>query len=107
MGVAVGVLGMPVGVLTMLVSCGRVLLGLLVLAVSMVMGGLKVVVRGGVVTGRGLVMMLNRRVFVLFGHGSVLLQSKVEGWKRTVTSRAFAAPGQAGLLTRQVRSGYP
>jgi hypothetical protein len=69
---------MPVGVLTMLVSRGRMLLGLFVLARSMVVGRLKVMVAGGVMAGRSLVVMVNRRMFVLFWHGFVLLQSKVK-----------------------------
>jgi hypothetical protein len=73
-----GVFGMPVGVLTMLVSRGRMLLGLLVLAISMMMGRLKVMVGGRVMAGRGLVMMVNRRMFVLFWHGCILLLSKVK-----------------------------
>jgi hypothetical protein len=72
MGVTIGILGMPVGVLTMLVSCGRMLLGLFMLAVSMMVGRLKVIVGGRLMAGRGLVMMVNRRVFVLFWHGGVL-----------------------------------
>jgi hypothetical protein len=47
--------------LIMFTHCGRVLLGLLMLAMRMV-------VRGCVMACRGLVMMLNRRVFVLFWH---------------------------------------
>jgi hypothetical protein len=66
-----GILGMPVCVLTMLVSCGRMLLGLIMLAVSMMVGRLKVMVGGRVMAGRGLVMMVNRRVFVLFWHRGV------------------------------------
>jgi hypothetical protein len=87
-----GVLGMPVGVLTMLTRCEGVFLGFLMLAMRMVVRGLKVMVRGGVMAGRGLVMMLNRRMFVWFGHGGVLLLRKGETWKRTVTSIALEAP---------------
>jgi hypothetical protein len=79
MGVAVGILGMPVGVLAMLTRGDSVLLGLLMLAMRMVVRGLKVVVRRCVMAGRSLVMMLNRRVFVLFGHGGVLLERKMDG----------------------------
>jgi hypothetical protein len=61
---------MPVGVLAMLMSSGRVLLGLLMLAISMMVGGLEVVMGGCVMAGRGQVMMLNRP--------SVLLRRKVE-----------------------------
>jgi hypothetical protein len=43
----------------MFVSCRRVLLGLLVLAMCVVMGSLEVVVGGRVMTGGGLVMMLH------------------------------------------------
>ena len=59
MRVAVCILRVPVGVLTMFVSCRRVLLGLLVLAMCVVMGSLEVVVGGRVMTGGGLVMMLH------------------------------------------------
>jgi hypothetical protein len=43
----------------MFVSCRRVLLGLLVLAMRVVMGSLEVVVGGRVMAGGGLVMMLH------------------------------------------------
>jgi hypothetical protein len=69
---------MPVGVLAMLMSSGRVLLGLLMLAIGMMVGGLEVVMGGCVMAGRGQVMMLNRPMFVLFWHGCVLLRRKVE-----------------------------
>jgi hypothetical protein len=58
----------PVAVLAVLVGRGGVLLGLLMLAVAVVVGRLEVVVGGRVVTGGRLVVMLHRRVLVLFGH---------------------------------------
>jgi hypothetical protein len=54
----------------MFVSCRRVLLGLLMLTMRVVVGGLEVVVGSRVVTGGGLVMMLYRCVFGVFGHGA-------------------------------------
>jgi hypothetical protein len=56
------------GVLTVVVSRGRVLLGFLMLSMSMMVGGLQVMVGGGVMSGRSLVMMFNRCVFVLLWH---------------------------------------
>jgi hypothetical protein len=67
---AVGILSVPVRVLTVLVSGGRMLLGLLMLAMSVVVRGLKVMVRGGMMAGRGLMVVLNGRVLVLLCHGS-------------------------------------
>jgi hypothetical protein len=61
---------MPVGVVAVLVGGGRVLLGLLVLPVSVVVGGLQVVVCRRVMAGGGVEMMLDRRVLMLFGHGA-------------------------------------
>jgi hypothetical protein len=49
--------------LAMLVSCGCVLLGLLVLAEIMVMGRLMMMVRRGVVVSSRLGMMVTRRMF--------------------------------------------
>jgi hypothetical protein len=71
--VAVGVLGVFVGVFAVFVSRRGVLLGLIVLAMGMMMGRLEVMVRGGVVTRGRLVVVLDRRVLVRFCHGSVLL----------------------------------
>jgi hypothetical protein len=95
---------MPVGVLTMLVSRGRMLLGFIMLAMRVVVRGLEMVVRGRVMASRSLVMMLNRRVFVLFGHGGLLLQRKVEGLETTVVCMEFGHIRVAGPLTRQVPS---
>jgi hypothetical protein len=79
MRVAVGLLGVPVGVLTMFVSRRRVLLGLLVLAMRVVVGSLEVVVSGRVMAGGGLVMMLHRGVFGVFGHGASSCKRKRKG----------------------------
>jgi hypothetical protein len=57
---SVGRSGMFVGKLAMFVSCGRVLLGLLVLAKRMVLLGFIVVVRSGMVMSGRREMMLAR-----------------------------------------------
>jgi hypothetical protein len=54
----------------MFVSCRRVLFGLLMLTVRVVVGSLEVVMGSRVMTGGGLVMMLYRCVFCVFGHGA-------------------------------------
>jgi hypothetical protein len=61
---------MPVAVLAVLVGGSGVLLGLLMLAVAVVVCRLEVVVGGRVVAGGSLVVMLHRRVLVLFGHNA-------------------------------------
>jgi hypothetical protein len=63
---------MLVPVLTMLVSCRRVLLGLLVLSVGVMVGRLMMMVRGCMMVRSGLVVMLDRRVLGLVCHGLVL-----------------------------------
>ena len=68
---AVGLLGMPVAMLTMLVSRRGVLPGLLVLPMRVMVGRLMVMVRGGVVVRGGLMVMLDGRMFLLC-HGLVL-----------------------------------
>lgn len=54
--------GMLVCALTMLESCRRMLLGVLVLAEIMMMLSLMVVMRSGVMMGSGLMMMLTGRM---------------------------------------------
>jgi hypothetical protein len=68
----VGVLGMRVGVLAVLVSRRRVLLGLVVLPVGVVVGCLMVVVCGSVMMCGGLPVVLDGRVFGLVCHALVL-----------------------------------
>jgi hypothetical protein len=59
---AVGSRGMFVGVLAVLVSGGCVFLGVVMLAEIVVVGCLMMVMRGGVMVSRRLVMMLARRM---------------------------------------------
>jgi hypothetical protein len=66
--VAVGLFGVLVAVLAVLVGRRGVLLGLLMLAVAVVVGRLEVVVGGCVVACSREVVMLYRRVLVVFGH---------------------------------------
>jgi hypothetical protein len=54
--------------LAVFVSRCRVLFRLVMLPMSMVMGSLKVMVRGGVMARGRVVMMLDSRVLTLFGH---------------------------------------
>jgi hypothetical protein len=51
-----------VGSLTMFMSCGRVLLGLVVFAKSVVMLGLMMMMRSRVVVSRCIAMMIGRRM---------------------------------------------
>ena len=60
--------------LAMLMSCGRVLLRLFVLAEVVVMRRLMVMMRGGMMVSGGVVMMLARRMLGRFGHVLALLQ---------------------------------
>jgi hypothetical protein len=71
---ALGVLGMPVAMLTMVVSRCRVLPGLVVLPVGVMVGRLQVVVRGRVMMCSRLIVMLDGWVFGLLCHGCILLQ---------------------------------
>jgi hypothetical protein len=57
-----GCRGMLLRVLAMFMSRGRVFLGVFVLADIVVMGRLKVMVRGGLMVSGRLVVMLTRRV---------------------------------------------
>jgi hypothetical protein len=59
--------------LTVLVSGCRVSLRLLVLPVGVMVGRLQVMVRGGVMVGSGLPVLLDRQMFGLLWHGLVLL----------------------------------
>jgi hypothetical protein len=54
--------------LTVLVGARRVLLGVLMLAVGVMVGGLMMVVSSRVVSRRRLMVMLHRRVFAVFRH---------------------------------------
>jgi hypothetical protein len=74
---AVGLLGMPVTVLTVMVSRRRMLLGLVVLPMRVMMGRLQVMVCGGVMVRGGLMMMLHGRVFLWLCHDLVLLRGLV------------------------------
>jgi len=65
---------MFVGLLAVFVCCGRVMLGLLVLANFMMMGGLVMMVRGRVVVSRCLMMMLAGRMLRRLGHVVFLLK---------------------------------
>jgi hypothetical protein len=65
---------MPVPMLTVLVSCRRMLLGLLVLPVGVMVGRLMMMVCGSVMVRSGLVVVLDSRVFRLVCHGLVLLK---------------------------------
>lgn len=62
MRMSVGSRGMFVGELAMLMSRGRVFLGLFVLVKIVKMGRLMVMMRGGVVVGSGLKVMLTWRM---------------------------------------------
>jgi hypothetical protein len=63
-----GRLRVPVSLLAMVVGGTGVLLGLVVLADFVMVGGLVVVVSGSSVMTRRLVMMLGRRMFSLVSH---------------------------------------
>jgi hypothetical protein len=75
---------MLVPVLTVLVSCRRVLLGLLVLSVGVMVGRLMMMVCGCMMVRSGLVVMLDRCVLGLVWHGLVLR----EGFAETGVHRA-------------------
>jgi hypothetical protein len=62
------ILGMPMSLLALLMSAGRMLLGFIVLARFMMVGGLIMMMGGGVVAGRRFMVVLRRRVFALVGH---------------------------------------
>jgi hypothetical protein len=63
----------------MFVSRRRVLLGLLMLAMRVVVGGLEVMVGGCVMACGRLVMMFHRRVLGVFGHGAFSCKGKRKG----------------------------
>jgi hypothetical protein len=69
--------GVTVGILAMIVSRGRVLLSLFLVAVVVVMSGLAVVMGGCLMLRSRVVMMLARRVLLLFRHGRLLLRNKI------------------------------
>jgi hypothetical protein len=73
MRMSVGSGGVFVGKLAMFVSRSCVLLGLFVLAERMVMLGLNMVVRGGMVMSGRREMMLTRRMFWCLCHLCLLL----------------------------------
>jgi len=77
--------GMFVGLLAVFVCCGRVMLGLLVLANFMMMGGLVMMVRGRVVVSRCLMMMLAGRMLRRLGHVVFLLKGLFLGWNEQST----------------------
>ena len=83
--VRVRVLGMFMPMLTVLVSRGRVFLGLLVLPMGVVVGGLEVVVGGRVMARGGLVVVLHGWVLVLFGHAASSGTRKGNGLDRNIT----------------------
>jgi hypothetical protein len=72
----VRLLGMLVPMLTVLVRCRRVLLGLLVLPMGVMMGRLMMMVCGSMMVCSGLDVMLYGRVFGLVCHGRVLLKER-------------------------------
>jgi hypothetical protein len=78
MRVSVGSSGVFVGKLAMFVSRGCVLLGFFVLAERMVMLGLNMVVRGGVVMSGRREMMFPRRMLLCLCHLYLLLSSRNE-----------------------------
>jgi hypothetical protein len=81
---------MLVGLLAVFVRRGRVLLGLVVLAHFMMVGGLVMMVRRRLVVRSGLMMMLAGRMLRRFGHGMLLLQVAVIACcKDTTTDREF------------------
>jgi hypothetical protein len=68
LGVVMRSLGMPMSLLTMVVGARGMLLGYIVLARFVMMGGLIMVMGGGVMAGRRLMVVFRRRVFALVGH---------------------------------------
>jgi hypothetical protein len=77
----------------MFVSRRGVLLGLLMLAMSVVVGRLQVMVRGRVMVGGGLHVMLDGRMFVLLCHGCVLLHGFKEHTRITFSLDRSQLPG--------------
>jgi hypothetical protein len=103
---------MFVRVLAMFVSRRRMLLGLVMLAMRMMVGSLEVVVSSRMMASGGQVMMLDRGVFGVFGHGAS--SSKVDGKvERNVNHIASAAQGSkpahpakdVGLPRRETTTG--
>jgi hypothetical protein len=72
---SVGFLRMLVALFTVLVGRGGVLLGLVMLAVSVVVRRLQMVVGGGMVPRRRQMVVFHRRVLVMFGHWINLLSN--------------------------------
>jgi hypothetical protein len=67
-------LAVAVRVLAMVVSRGRVLLPLLMVAVIVMMGRLPVVMRRQLMLRSGIVMVFSGRVLLFLGHGNFLLE---------------------------------
>jgi uncharacterized membrane protein YGL010W len=67
-------LAVAVRILAMVVSRGRVLLRLLMVAVIVVMGRLQVVMRRRRMLRSGIVMVFAGRVLLFLGHGNFLLR---------------------------------
>jgi hypothetical protein len=68
-------LAVPVRILAMVVSRGRVLLRLFMVGVIVVMGRLPVVMRRRLMFRGGPVMVFGGRVFLFLGHGNLLLET--------------------------------
>jgi hypothetical protein len=94
-------LAVAVRVLAMVVSGGRVLLRLLVVAVIVMVGRLQVVMRCRCVLRRGIVMVLAGRVLLFLGHGSFLLETTLQDRRRHPRApRRRAANKKAGATER-------